>query len=69
MSELIGGLARMVVFFVSLGITVYLLTLAIRLVKAVERIASAVEHSAAYAYANMSNRDESADAGAATLST
>jgi len=68
MHELIGGLATMVVFFVSLGITVYLLTLAIRLVKAAERIASAVEHSAAYAYANMSNRDDST-AGAATLST
>lgn len=69
MGELIGGLATMALFFVSLGITVYLLTLATRLVKAAERIASAAEHSAAYAYANISNRGGSADAGAVTLST
>jgi hypothetical protein len=69
MHELMGGLVTVVVFFVCLGITLYVLSLATRLVKAVERIASASEHSAAYAYANMSNRDGSTDVGPATPPT
>lgn len=69
MNNLIGGLTTMVVFLVSAGVAVYLLTLAMRLVKAAERIATAVEHNTAYVYANLSQRLGSTDPEVGTLST
>jgi hypothetical protein len=69
MGELIRGLAAMVMLTASAGITVYLLILASRLVRAVERIASAAEHSTAYTYASISKQTRGTDADATALST